>query len=213
MYYSNDSHPTYSTLIGAEIMLENGAKRSLTVEDNFAIYYDWDKFNQLSYFERENINAINDIPEQDWTGWRHCNRAAYKVENGVVYGYSHYKGYANSVTLMQYDAVKQEATYLSFFPSSHVYWNTGSLEEHGILIEFHDNNLYYYADVWEAYKEACVSYDEKIGFFTSNSTSLSDYESFTPNLVLENCSLDGVKDAIMAYGVNGNIYYDIVVFI
>ena len=208
LYYSDDQTAAlWSTLIGASIILENGEKRNLTSEDNFDIYYDWDKFNKLSYFKRYNINGINSF-EQDWTGWRADNRAAYKVRDGVVYGYSHHKGYSDGLVLMQYDAVRNEATYLSLLYSGKGFVNTSNLEENDIIIEFHDGELYYYSNIWQAYKTAAVIYN---GHFATDSGSyLSDYESFTANLVLENCSIDGIKDAVMAYGVNGNTYYDIV---
>ena len=212
LYYSDDQTAAlWSTLIGASIILENGKKRDLTSEDNFDIYYDWDKFNQLSYFKREDINSANSIPEQDWTSWRGNNRAAYKVRDGVVYGYSHHKGYSNGLVLMQYDAVSKEATYLSLDYNSEAFVNTSNLEEHDIIIEFHDGKLYYYSNVWESYKTAAVIYD---GHFSTDSgydeKYLSDYESFTDNLVLENCSIDGIKDSVMAYGIHGNTYYEIV---
>lgn len=212
LYYSNNqTSAQWSTLIDAYIILENGTKRELTSDDSFEIYYDWDKFNQLSYFKRYDINAANSLPEQDWTAWHHNNRTAYKVVNGVVYGYSHHKGYSQGLVLMQYDVVKKEATYLSLNYPSGAFVNTSNLEKHDILIEFQDGKLYYYSNVWDAYTQACgIHEDLFLGDSDYDKEYLSDYESFAANLVLENCSIDGIKDAVMAYGIHGNTYYEIV---
>lgn len=212
LYYSNNqTSARWSTLIDAYIILENGTKRELTSDDSFEIYYDWDKFNQLSYYKRYNINGANSHPEQDWTTSRSGNRTAYKVVNGVVYGYSHHKGYSQGLVLMQYDVVKKEATYLSLNYPSGAFVNTSNLEKHDILIEFQDGKLYYYSNVWDAYTQACDIHED---LFLNDSDDdkeyLSDYESFSANLVLENCSIDGIKDAVMAYGIHGNTYYEIV---
>ena len=193
----------------AYIVQQSGQKRSLTREDTFEIYYDWDKINRLSYDKRYDINAANTIPEQDWTGSRSRNRAAYKVVNGVVYGYSHFNGYSDGGVLMQYDAVNQKATYISVLSTGKGFINVSNLEEHDIVIEHRNGTLYYYTNVWAAFEQVAKTYDGDY-YDSYGKNFFSDYEGFTAISVLGNCSIDGVKDAVMAYGVNGNIYYDIV---
>lgn len=194
----------------AYIVQQNGQKRSLTREDTFEIYYDRDKINELSYMKRTNLNSARDFPKQDWSFSYTRNRAAFKVENGVVYGYNHHDGYSKGLTLMKHDAVSGISTCITHsIYGQNEYYNVGNLEEHNILIEFRNGNLYYYKNVWDAFEQSAMTYDEAQQADVGKQ-SLDDYAGFEANLILSNCSLDCIENAILAYGVNGNTYYDIV---
>lgn len=193
----------------AYIVQANGGKRALTAEDSFSIYYNKDKINMIAYMKRTNINGINNSIGQDWSFYKSKSRAAYKVENGVVYGYNCHDGYSSKLFLMKYDAVNQKSTCLEGNFGQNVYYETSNLEKYDVIIEFYNGSIYYYTDIWTAFEQSAKIYDEAWGDSVAKKL-LDDYDGFSANLVLSSCSVDTTKDAVMAYGVNGNTYYDIV---
>ncbi|MBR3876309.1 MAG: hypothetical protein IKJ25_06005 [Clostridia bacterium] len=161
-------------VINASIILANGEERSISKDDNFEIYYNSSKYADV----------------------------AYKVDDGIVYGYNPTEGaYLNRLILFKYDAINNQATYYFIWSFSSLF-NTAYLEEYNILIEFDNNSIYYYSDVWESYDSSSEKNRESLD-------GLLNDGAFTPNIVLENCSLENHK--ILIYGISGNTYYDIVV--
>ncbi|MBQ8884935.1 MAG: hypothetical protein IJY62_00975 [Clostridia bacterium] len=195
----------------AYIIQENGNKRILDTNDSFKIYYDPLKYNVKNIYD-----------EDDYWGDEKsvANRAMYKVENGILYGYSHYENYTCGLSLLQYDCInKQYSIYTvdGYSEEGGVYFNTSFLEKYGIIIEYYNYTIYYYSNVWETFNtfknEQGYIVDKnaprEIGFFYRNESMTKD-SNFTPIKVLENCNISDDHTSFLTYGIHGNTYYDIV---
>ena len=196
-----------SEIIDASIILENGKKRDLTLNDVFDVYYDTYKANNdFHYSWEEGSTAVESVGllgsnDEYWGSNRSINnRAVCRVENGVLYGYSHFTKYTSGFTVTKYDAVMGQYTE---YTAGGAYYNVKYLEKYGIVTVFFNGTLYYYYNIFGTLD----------GFEAgnySNTLSLTEDCAFQPIKVLENCSLSDDYVSVLTYGVAGNTYYDIV---
>ena len=174
-YDMNVTSGVYEYISSASIVLDNGNSRSINVNDSFEIYYDSNKWFYV----------------------------AYKVEKGIVYGYSPKSGYTSGFRIFIFNCMKGYGSgynYRSNINSSN-YVNVEYLEQFDITIQFINGKVCYSTDIWDSLILNCECgnggyYDEY-------------YSSLASIIVVEDCNLDNNK--ILTFGIDGNIYYDIVV--
>lgn len=185
----------HNLVIDARIMLQNNQERKLTESDSFVINYNFNK-----YLYRYGSLA-------------YTSRCAYKVEKGIVYGYSQYKGYGKGVALFQYDAVKNLAYHKEIGRCNDLsYYFSEYIERCDVFLYYSDNTLYYFDNIWDNFRNTAQQVTESTGYlYYGNDENILEDIAFIPHVVLKNCSLDVNKNAILKYGINGNTYYDIVV--
>ena len=192
----------YNSIIESSIILANGEKRVLTTEDSFKIYYDANKYKANGDYKTS------------------ANRVLYKVENGIIFGYSHNIGYSSAFSLIQFDGINNKySMYNSSSIDSHedtFYYSVEFLEEYDVIMEYFNGTVYYYKNVWDGfavlrdmpstdngYEASGTGRHEDCGSMTTNS-------AFTPIKILENCNISEDFTSFLTYGVAGNTYYDIV---
>jgi hypothetical protein len=130
-----------------------------------------------------------------------CNRAIFKVKDGIVYGYSHGIGYASGFTLLRYDSNTKKSINFRVEAMCIDWFNTEYLEKYGILIEHKKGNIYYYKNMWDIFANVEESVE-----YRDNTWS----EGFSGICILENCTLSDTFDSFLTYGIHGNTYYEIV---
>lgn len=178
--YSNSKwENAYPHVVKASIVQSDGECRDLNLNDNFKIYYGKNKY----------ANVV------------------YKVEAGIVYGYNFGTKYSNeNLVLFQYNGITDQAKFfVGWNPNSsqprNRMLNLDHLEDYDIVIEFSNNTLSYFSDIW-------TSFSNK-GSINFISTPLSGNTLFNENVIVRECNIE--NDTVLKYGISGNSYYDIVV--